>query len=123
MCRSVARALKPGGRFVTVNNNPAQPRGQFEEGRKYGFVKGGPAEMVEGSPISFTMLLDEGPLEIVNYHLSVATHERALRGAGLGEVRWHGPKVSPGGIAEFGEGHWANFVEHSPVTFLEARRQ
>ncbi len=123
MCRTIAGALKPGGRFVTVNNNPAQPRGTFEEGRKYGFVKGGPAELFEGAPISFTIFLDEGPLEIVNYQLSVATHEEALAAAGLGEVRWHGPRVSPAGVAAYGEGYWARFVEHPPITFLEARRQ
>jgi SAM-dependent methyltransferase len=123
MCRSIARALKPGGRFVTVNNNPAQPREQFEEGVKYGFVKGGSAELFDGAPISFTIFLDEGPLEIVNYHLSVAMHNEALAAAGLREVRWHAPKVSPGGIAEYGKEFWSNFLDHPPVTFLEARRQ
>jgi SAM-dependent methyltransferase len=122
MCRCIARHLKPGGRFVTVNNNPAQPREQFGEGTKYGFVKGGPAELFEGAPISITIFLDEGPLEIVNYQLSVATHDRALEAAGLRQVRWHTPKVSPAGVAEFGKDYWTNFLQHPPITFLEARR-
>ena len=29
MCRAVARALRPGGRFVTVNSNPAEPTVAF----------------------------------------------------------------------------------------------
>src|SRR4051794_25830319 len=29
MCRAVAHALKPGGRFVTANNNPAEPPANF----------------------------------------------------------------------------------------------
>ena len=39
MCRAVSRCLKPGGRFVTVNNNPAQSIAAFENTRKYGFIK------------------------------------------------------------------------------------
>ena len=35
MCRSIARCLKPGGRFVTVNNNPAQQVAQFAATQKY----------------------------------------------------------------------------------------
>jgi len=123
MCRSIARLLKPGGRFVTVNNNPAQPRERFEEGVKYGFVKGGPAELVDGAPISFTIFLDEGSLEIVNYHLSVATHDQALAAAGLAEIKWHNPQVSPAGVKSSGERHWADFLSHPPITFIEARRQ
>ena len=39
MCRTVARSLKPGGRFVTVNNNPSQSPDRYQATRKYGFVK------------------------------------------------------------------------------------
>ena len=36
MCRTVARSLKPGGRFVTVNNNPSQSPDGYQATRKYG---------------------------------------------------------------------------------------
>ena len=34
MCRTVARSLKPGGRFVTVNNNPSQSPDGYQATRK-----------------------------------------------------------------------------------------
>ena len=34
MCRTVARSLKPGGRFVTVNNNPFQSPDRYQATRK-----------------------------------------------------------------------------------------
>jgi ubiquinone/menaquinone biosynthesis C-methylase UbiE len=39
MCRTIGAALKPGGRFVTVNNDPRQLPACFEATRPYGFVK------------------------------------------------------------------------------------
>src|SRR5262249_8704895 len=39
MCRAVARALRPGGRFVTANSNPAEPTAAFPAGRAYGFSR------------------------------------------------------------------------------------
>ena len=34
MCRTVARSLKPGGRFVTVNNNPSQSPDGYQATRR-----------------------------------------------------------------------------------------
>ena len=45
MCRTVARALRPGGRFVTANSNPA-----FPAGRSYGYSRRVVGELVEGAP-------------------------------------------------------------------------
>ena len=39
MCQTVARSLKPDGRFVTVNNNPSQALERYRSTRKYDFVK------------------------------------------------------------------------------------
>src|SRR6516165_2211537 len=39
MCRTVANALKPGGRFVTANSNPAEPTADFSVDRAYGFSR------------------------------------------------------------------------------------
>jgi 2-polyprenyl-3-methyl-5-hydroxy-6-metoxy-1,4-benzoquinol methylase len=119
VCRAIAGSLRPGGRFVAVNNNPAQPAGQFASTRKYGFVKSTAGELREGEPIVYTILLDGGSFDITNYHLSVATHEWALGAAGLGEVRWHRPRVSPEGEATFGPEFWSDFLEAAPITFIE----
>lgn len=121
MCRNIAGVLKPGGRFVTVNTNPHRPQA-FPQGQKYGVTRSGSASLAEGAPITWTFHLDEGPLEITNYHLSVPTHEWALATAGLREASWHEPRVSPAGIAALGEEYWASFLDCPPVIFLEAVR-
>jgi ubiquinone/menaquinone biosynthesis C-methylase UbiE len=119
MCRAVARALRPGGRFVTANSNFAEPTATFPACRTYGFSGRVEGELVEGAPIVWEFFLPEGSFEVTNYYLSVGTMEKAFRAAGLREVRWHAPEVSPEGLREFGRGYWADFLAHPPVTFIE----
>ena len=122
MCRAVARALRPGGRFVTVNNHPADPPANFGAGRAYGFSKRLEGALVEGAPIVWELFLPEGSFELTNYYLSVATMEEAFRAAGLREVRWHAPEVSPEGLREFGPEHWTAFLACPPVAFIDCVR-
>jgi len=119
MCRACARHLRPGGRFVTVNNDPAQPPEHFAATANCGMVKGGTGAAREGEPITYTFFLDDGPLEITNYYLSREAHESALREAGFRDVRWHAPRVSLAGIKEYGPKYWAGFLEHPPIVFLD----
>lgn len=119
MCRAVARALRPGGRFVTVNSHPADPPANFGAGRPYGFSKRLEGALVEGAPIVWEFFLPEGHIEVTNYHLSVTTMNEAFRAAGLREVRWHAPEVSPEGLREFGPEHWAAFLACPPVAFID----
>jgi hypothetical protein len=74
------------------------------------------------APITYTFLLDAGPLDVLNYWLSTPTHEAAFRAAGFREARWHRPRVSPEGRVVFGEGFWEAFLADPPVTFLECVR-
>jgi ubiquinone/menaquinone biosynthesis C-methylase UbiE len=119
MCRAVARALRPGGRFVTVNNNPTDPTTDLPARQAYGFSRRVEGEWVEGAPIVWEFFLPEGAIEVRNYQLSVATMEEAFHSTGLREVRWHAPEVSPEGLREFGREHWANFLARPPVAFIE----
>src|SRR5262249_48284673 len=77
-CRAVARALKPGGRFVTAKSNFAEPTAAFPAGRAYGFSGRVEGELVEGAPIVWEFFLPEGSFEVTNYYLSVATMEEAF---------------------------------------------
>jgi SAM-dependent methyltransferase len=123
MCRAIARHLPPGGRFVTVNNNPGHPRERFGESRKYGFTKRADGPLEEGTPVAYVFHLDDGAsVEITNYHLGVATHERALREAGFGRIAWHAPTLAPGAAAGHPRGYWDEFLQHPPVVFLECTR-
>src|SRR5262245_25527961 len=122
MCVAVARALRPGGRFVTVNNNPDQAPEHFGASRPFGFIKSTPGVLQEGAPIIYTIFQDEGSFDITNYWLSIKAHEECLRAVGLGDIRWHRPRVSPEGVAACGDDFWEPFLTHPPITFLECAR-
>jgi len=122
MCRTVARHLRPGGRFVTINNNPAQPPEYFSICRKYGYTKRLAGPLAEGTPIIYRFIQGDESFEITNYHLSVATHEWAFEMAGLRDVRWHLPEVTRAGAEAFGKDYWADFLAHPPIVFIECRK-
>jgi ubiquinone/menaquinone biosynthesis C-methylase UbiE len=119
MCRGVAGCLRPGGRFVTVNCNPAQDFRTAPSYRKYGFETRVDGEFREGSPIIWTLFLEDRAFEIENYYLDVALHEQALQAAGFKKIHWHPPKLSPQGTAACASEYWSAFLDNSPVTFLE----
>jgi SAM-dependent methyltransferase len=122
MCRGVARSLKPGCRFVAVNNHLEQPMHTYAATEKYGLVKRLDGELREGAAITYTLFTGDHPINFDNYYLSPRTYERVLAEAGLGRVRWHAPRVSAAGAAAFPPGYWSAFLEHPPVYFLDCVR-
>ncbi|MDR3637630.1 MAG: methyltransferase domain-containing protein [Isosphaeraceae bacterium] len=118
-CASVARCLKPGGRFVTINSNPDIDFANGSSYLKYGLEARAPGDKRPGMPFTWTFHLDDGPVEVENYYLPAADHEAALESAGFTAVRWHFPRVSPLGEAAYPPGHWREFVEHPPVIGIE----
>lgn len=119
MLHGVARCLKPGGRFVTVNSNPALHFPSAPSYRKYGFETRVPGEWCEGAPFHWAFHLEDGAIEIENYHLNVATHEEACRAAGFREIRWHELRLSPHAVDPSDDAYWATFLSHPPVICLE----
>jgi ubiquinone/menaquinone biosynthesis C-methylase UbiE len=120
MCETISAALKPGGRFVTVNNNPSQSPAHFEATRKYGFTKRAASALRPGTPITYTIHQDGGAFSFDNYYLSPAAHERALARAGLGDVEWLQPRLSPDW--QGAPGYWDAFFADPSVIFLRCRR-
>lgn len=119
MCDGIARSLKPGGRFVTVNCNPALNFPTAPCYRKYGFETHVSGEWQEGSPIKWTFYLNDGEFDIENYHLNVPAHEGAFRQAGFREIRWHEPRLSPDGMMSADLDFWSSFMDYPPVAFIE----
>ena len=119
MVSGIARCLRPGGRFVTMNANPDL---DFERGatyRKYGFEVRGEGIRREGMPYTWVFDLDDESVEVENYWLPASAYEEALRSAGFVEVRWHRPRISPIGEAVCEPGFWREFLEHPPVIGIE----
>ena len=119
MCNGIARSLKPGGRFITVNCNPSLLFPTAPSYRKYGFETSVEGKWQEGVPIKWTFYLSDGPFDIENYHLSVATHEEAFRNVGFREIRWHTPQLSPEGLSTADPEYWSDLLSSPPVTFIE----
>lgn len=119
MCDGIARCLKPGGRFVTVNSNPACEFHVAPTYRKYGFETAVLGTWQEGAPVKWTFHLENSTFELENYYLDITIHEQALSAAGFREVRWHSPRLSPDGKVAYEDGFWTSFMEHPPVILLE----
>lgn len=119
MCRAVARALKPGGRFVAVNNNLDQPPETYPLLKKYGYTKSAPGGLVEGAPIKVIFFVNGGTVEVEDCYLSRQTYEEAFRVAGLKDLRWHPLRLSPAGEAEFGRDYWKDLLDHPPAVCLD----
>lgn len=119
MCRGIAAALRPGGRFVTVNSATELDFARAPSFRKYGFETTVHGPQQAGAPIEWKFYLDDREFSLENYYLDRSTHERILREAGFSEVRWHRPRVSAEGLAEFGADYWTEFLAHPPISLIE----
>ncbi|WP_437227067.1 class I SAM-dependent methyltransferase [Planctomicrobium sp. SH661] len=119
MCDGIARSLKPGGRFITVNSSPLLHFPSAPSYRKYEFETSATGEWTAGTPIKWMFHLSDGTFEIENYFLDQAIHEAAFRKAGFREIKWHAPQLSPDGITSHGEEFWTTFLDSSPITLIE----
>lgn len=119
MCDGIARSLRPGGRFVTVNTNPALDFPSAPCYRRYGFETEAVGEWGEGTPIRWTFHLEDGSFTIENYHLGVASHEEAFRRAGFREIRWYPATLSPDALADHDREFWSTLLEFPPLAFIE----
>jgi SAM-dependent methyltransferase len=120
-CRTIFDNLKPGGRFVGFNNNPAQPASSFASSRKYGFIKSSRSEPLrEGDVITFTNFCDGYSFSLDNYYLSKEAHEQAFAAAGFRWFAWRPPLVSSEGAQLMGEEFWEEFLRHAPLIGMDA---
>lgn len=119
MCDSIARCLRPGGRFVTINSSPALDFRTAPCYRHYGFETRAVGALQEGMPITWTFFLEDETFDIENYFIDVSVHEEAFRSAGFREIHWHRPQLSPEGVAAHGRDFWTRFMEQPPIIGIE----
>ena len=122
MCRTIALNLKPGGKFVSINNNPDQPPESFPLMRKYGFGKRLSGGLEEGAVITYEFFREGQQFSIDNFYLSRETHKQAFTRAGLQNVIWEKIQVSSEGINEYGREHWNDFLTFEPVVGIQASK-
>jgi ubiquinone/menaquinone biosynthesis C-methylase UbiE len=99
MCTVIAKHLKPGGRFVTINNNP------------------------ECDEVIYQLYSpDESHVDLTNYHLSKNTHEKCFAASELINVKWHSMEMSPEGKALRDEEYWQDLLKCEPVVGISCKK-
>lgn len=121
-CQVISRHLKPGGRFITVNNNPdcKCPPGDL---RHYGFTRESTGK-TEGSEVVFRFFSADGThIDVINYHLERSTHEKTLKSEGLTGIEWKELAVSADGVRIYGKDYWEALVRCQPVVGLHCTKE
>ena len=122
MCRTIAINLKPGGRFVSINNNPDQPPSSFTACKKYGFIKTISGPLKDGAAITYEFFREGQKFRFDNYCLSRKIHEVAFKRAGLRDIQWKKIEVDPEGVRKFGHDFWQDFLIYEPIIGIVCKR-
>ncbi len=121
MAEVIARHLKPGGRFVTINSNP-DFQCAVESMFPYGFTRQNEGYW-EGAAVTYRFYQpDDSHVAVTNYHLDKSTHEQAFAQAGLQDIRWHAMELSPEGESQFGADYWQEILKCQPVVGFSCRK-
>jgi len=112
MCHSIADNLRPGGRFVTYQLNPAlsrRPDYYLKYGAELNLDPGRP--LTDGDAIAFRINVAgfRSP-EVTVYYWSRAALDGALQEAGLEQIRWINPELSPEAGAGPDPQQWADYL-------------
>lgn len=121
MLHVIAKHLKPGGKFVTINSNPDYTADKSVL-RKYGFTREN-FGTDDGSETIYSLYLpDDSHIKIINYNLSRKVHQKAFEAVGFSGVVWSDIEVSPDGKKEFGEEYWNDIIKSKPASGISARK-
>ena len=121
MCNVIAKHLKPGGKFVTINNNP-ECKNTAISMRKYGFerIQKG---YDEGDEVIYQLFLpDNTHIDIINYHLAKKTHEKCFALSNLIESTWHPMQISPEGTTNWEKDFWDDIINAEPVVIISCTK-
>lgn len=124
MCHTISANLKPGGRFISLNNNLDLLPEFYHKSEKYGLAKSCPGSLQEGTPLTLTLTIaDDGEkVSFDNYYLSKATYEWALRSVGFKDIRWHNPIVSPEGVQKFSQEFWQDAIDYPYIVGITCQK-
>ena len=126
MIRGLAQCLKPGGRMVSLVNDPKifeRPISDRADYAKYGFQARLPPDraVVEGDFARMVVFNEDGDdFEVDNFYFSKATHNRLLEKY-FCNIKWHGLELSPSSQDE-GD-YWNLFLEKPLMTIITAEKK
>ncbi|KGF73554.1 methyltransferase type 11 [Neosynechococcus sphagnicola sy1] len=122
MCQTIFANLKPGGRFVSINNHLEQPPETYGICEQYGFTKQISGDLREGTPITVSFPSEGSVFSIEDYYLSQDTYECALQTAGFPQVQWHSLSISPEGLQVFGADFWQDCLDYPPIIGISCQK-
>jgi ubiquinone/menaquinone biosynthesis C-methylase UbiE len=118
MCERIAAQLKPGGRFVCINENPDQSFADFPGYTQYGFNKSAVGPQQDGAKLTFAMVSGRQMIRFDVFYYARATYEAALYKAGFSEVRWVSLQLDPAGAEQHGTAYFDEYMDNPPVIGL-----
>jgi len=119
-CQSCHDALRPGGRFVGLNDNVRNPPPGTGSLEKYGLLRTCAQPPSEGDVVRWTITNPDGRrFDLENFHLTRETYENAFRATGFGEFRWVDLQLQP---SERGNPFWDDFLAQPPIVGFAATR-
>lgn len=121
MCRAIASNLAPGGRCIAAITSPELAEKHLAAMRRIGITMEPDGPLQDGTRIVIQIPTPSGSIQIVNYHWSKTTYERALRNGGFSTIRWHPVEVDPEGIRALGAEYWQPFLEHPGIAIVEVQ--
>jgi len=122
MGKSVARNLRPGGRFITEIAHPELSRtpGYYH---KYGFEFFIDENVKDGDEVHFSLTLgDRVTPRLTGIYWTLDTVASAMEEAGFSGRRWVTPEVSEQGRAQHGEAFWDDFLRKLPHIILDCMK-
>ena len=123
---AITKHLRPGGRFVGINNNPAHAPERYAATRPFGFVKSlqPGASLVNGTAITYTFYQDDHTFHFDNFYLDPHAHATVLAAAGLEGFTWHPLQANPAVLTPPDRAlDWDGFVSSAPVLCFSAVRR
>ncbi|AUX46619.1 methyltransferase UbiE [Sorangium cellulosum] len=120
MCRVVYEHLKPGQRFVTMNENCGRWAAHPAKFLEYGFGFEAPSPLGDGDRVRLAIKVDDRSwIHIAMRSFSRDTYTWALTAAGFRDVAWHGPVLPPEIEARDGKAFWSALLEDPPIVLIE----
>ncbi len=120
LCRSCHDALRPGGRFIGVNDNVRNPPRDPGAWKKYGLERSCPPGPREGDAIVYTLTNPDGRrFTFRNFYLTPDTYRAAFRSAGFEDFEWVELSLDPG---ERDNRFWDDFMRSPPIVAFRASR-
>lgn len=117
-CQVCHDALRPGGRFVGVNDNIRNPPRGTVTWKKYGLEKTCAVPPKEGDVIRYTVTNEDGQhFEFENFYLTPDTYRDAFRDAGFHDFQWVDVALPP---AQRSNPFWDDFMTHPPIVGFAA---